>query len=323
MAAGSKVSDTDQEYQYSYPFTTPSGHEFSFYDTPDNQRIVLKHASGSHIEFKADGSIFLKAVNDIHIQSSVIGAGSDPVKGADKSTVRVDKDLAIDVSGKLNIRCSEFNLEVGGTGKIISGSDLIMTANNVVHKATESISLEGNKSIYMDTKEMRERVVSRRSEAGTMEDGAPGGVNVMNVHGNTIIQNNDANGGITISSKGYLNLVCGQERVDITGMWTDIPSAWARATYSNHIFTPLPGEGGIGILNKSPLPGDYYEYVETSKISTVEVDENLVVGGIRTREVGINEDVTIGINRNTVIGVNENTVVGGIYTLTAVKIFLN
>ena len=72
MAAGAKVQDERQEYQYSYPFITPSGHEFSFYDTPDNQRLVVKHSSGSHIEFKADGSVFIKAVGDLHQHSSVL-----------------------------------------------------------------------------------------------------------------------------------------------------------------------------------------------------------------------------------------------------------
>ena len=62
MAAGSKIEDDKQEYQYSMPFISPSGHELSFYETPDNQRVVLRHTSGSHIEFKSDGSVFLKAV---------------------------------------------------------------------------------------------------------------------------------------------------------------------------------------------------------------------------------------------------------------------
>ena len=57
MAAGSKVEDDKQEYQYSMPFISPSGHELSFYETPDNQRVVLRHTSGSHIEFKSDGSV--------------------------------------------------------------------------------------------------------------------------------------------------------------------------------------------------------------------------------------------------------------------------
>ena len=113
----------------------------------------------------------------------------------------------------------------------------MMTANNIETKAAENLALEGTKSVYMDTKEFGERTVSKRSEVGTFEDGTPGGINVLNVHGNAVIQNNDPNGGITISSQGYLNLVAGQERVDITGMWTDTPSAEAVGTDTEGIPT--------------------------------------------------------------------------------------
>ena len=66
MTAGSKIEDDKQEYQYSLPFVTPSGHELTFYETPDNQRLIVKHASGSRIEFKADGSAFVKVMKDMH-----------------------------------------------------------------------------------------------------------------------------------------------------------------------------------------------------------------------------------------------------------------
>lgn len=302
MPAGSKVRDTKQEYQFSQPFITPSGHEISVYDTPGNARVVIKHTSGSHIEFKDDGTVYLKAVGDIHTHSSVISSQENSDKGSDTSTLRVDTDYAMHIGGKLHIKCSDLNFEIGSTGRIIAGTDLITSANNIINKATESISLEGTKSIYMDTKEMRDRIVSRRSEVGTKEDGAPGGINVMNVHGNTIIQNDDPNGGITISSKGYLNLVCGQERVDITGRWTDRPSMEAQATYTNKVYTPMRMP-----LDMSTLPGDYYEYIETTKDVIIDLNENQAVGGLRTRHVGGAEFINIG----------------GIQVVRAAKIFLN
>ena len=61
MSAGSKIKDDKQEYQYTIPWVTPGGHEFTFYDTPENERLVIKHSSGSRLEFKADGSVFLTA----------------------------------------------------------------------------------------------------------------------------------------------------------------------------------------------------------------------------------------------------------------------
>lgn len=302
MPAGSKIKDIKQEYQFSQPFITPSGHEISIYDTPGNARVVIKHTSGSHLEFKDDGTVFLKAVGDIHTHSGVISSKENSDKGSDTSTLRVDTDYAMQIGGKLHIKCSELNLEIGSTGRIIAGTDLIVSANNLIEKATESISLEGTKSIYLDTKEVRERIVSRRSEIGTMEDGPNGGINVMNVYGNAIIQNNDPNGGITISSKGYLNLVCGQERVDIVGRWTDKPSLEARATYTTQVHAPIRKP-----LDISTRPGNYYEYIETSKDVIINLNANETVGGLRTRSVGAAEFVNIG----------------GIQVVRAAKIFLN
>jgi hypothetical protein len=295
MPAGSKTSDDQQEYQFSHPFVTPAGHEFSFYDTPGNERLVIRHTSGSHIEFKADGSIFIKAVKDIHTHSGVLSSDSNAEKGSDTNTLRTNNDYAMEIGGKLTIKCSELDLEISGTGRVISGTDLIVSANNLIQKSTESISLEGTKSIYVDTKEIRERVVSRVSEVGTMEDGKNGGVNVLNVSGNTVIKNDDVNGGISIMSAGYLNLVCGQERVDITGRYTENPSAEARATFTNKVYTPIKRN----LLDVSTRPGDYYFSVGT--------------------------DSTININLNSFnnVGLNEFTNVFGINVQRAAKLFLN
>ena len=74
MSAGSKIKDDKQEYQYTIPWVTPGGHEFTFYDTPENERLVIKHASGSRLEFKADGSVFLTSVKDMHTHASILSS---------------------------------------------------------------------------------------------------------------------------------------------------------------------------------------------------------------------------------------------------------
>jgi hypothetical protein len=142
MPAGSKIRDNKQEYQFSQPFITPSGHEISVYDTPGNTRVVIKHSSGSHIEFKDDGTVFLKSVGDIHTHSGVISSTGDSSKGSDTSSMRVDTDYAMHIGGKLNIKCSELNFEIGSTGRIIAGTDLISSANNIINKQQQNLFLE-------------------------------------------------------------------------------------------------------------------------------------------------------------------------------------
>lgn len=279
--AGSQIEDQNQEYQYSIPWVTPAGHEISFYDTPENQRLVVKHASGSHMEFKTDGSIFIKAIKDLHMHGSVSSEpgtdGGSTSGGADTTTQRFDTDVNIEVGGTLRIMAKKLEVDIGETTKVISGTDMILTANNIEEKANENIALKGTKSVYIDTKEYRERSVSHRTEEGTMEEGEGGGLNYMNVKGNFIINNTDPNGSISLISAGYLNLVAGQERVDVTGEYTKSPSSLAKATYTNVV---LPGAGGS--QNKSSAPGDYYEEVTTNRERIVKGKEDVTITGIQT-----------------------------------------
>ena len=325
MAAGAKIKDEEQEYQYSYPFITPSGHEFSFYDTPDNQRLVIKHSSGSHLEFKADGSVFIKAVGDLHQHSSVLSSQSDAAAGADNTTLRYDADLTIEVGGRLRFKCSEYDLEAGKTSYMKAGTDFIIAGNNVTNKATESVAIEGTKSVYIDTKEMRERTVSRQTEQGTMEDSGKGGLNVMKVYGNTIIQNDDPNGGITIASEGYLNLVCGKERIDLIGKYTTTPSTQGRGTYTTRVFAPEP-EGVLDI--GTTMPGDWYFESHAGAHMRFATKEG---GSNATPSFGLAQYVQNGDmlqrvetgDRTRFVSGDENVLIGGNQYIIASNIYLN
>ena len=335
--AGSQTADEKQEYQFSVPWITPSGHELSFYDTPENQRLVIRHTSGSRIEFKTDGSVFIKSISDLHLHASCSQeqqpgpGGAQGASGSDESTMRFDADLNLEVAGTLRIVAKNMEVDVGQSTKIISGTDMIMTANNIQEKANENISIEATKSVYVDTKEYRERSVSHRTEEGTMEDGEGGGINYMNVKGNYIINNTDENGGITLMSKGYLNLVCGKERVDLVGKYTDKPSAEGIGTFTQKV------AASTGTLDKSTVPGDYYFeseagatqiYSKTTAGSSTNQTDGLnvtVQKGDETQSVTIgnqNLEVAAG-NRERKVGLNETVNITGIQKVTASKIFLN
>ena len=325
MTAGSKIKDDKQEYQYSIPFVTPSGHELTFYDTPDNQRLVIKHCSGSRIEFKADGSAFVKIMKDLHVHSSILssqGGVDGASKPADASTIRYDTDLDIEIGGKLSIKAATIDIESQGYMRQYAATDFEIKGNNVIEKATESIALEGTKSIYVDTKEYTERSVSHVVEEGTKEDGGQGGISVLNVYGNCVIRNDDPEGGITLSSAGYLNLVCAKERVDVVGQDATKPSTMGLGTFTQQVFKP---QGGA--QNKSQL-GDYvfksdggadYTYAQTTGSSTTK-------GGFGLSQTvtqgNMDQKVSAG-NRTRSVAGNEEVTITGQQKITAAKIFLN
>lgn len=213
-----KIQDEGQEYQFVTPIMqSPGGHEIMMYDTDGDKKIIIRHASGSGIEFTDDGSIIITAKKDLHLRSS-----RDPAT-SNKSILKVDNDFSTDIAADLQIKSSVVEIEAQDSFGLYSAGDITVKGNNVVHKGKENISIESAKSLYIDAHEIRERSVARQSEIGSQEGSggsnlsAVGGANEINVMGNTIIRNNNPAGGITIQSAGYLNFICGAERIDVTG----------------------------------------------------------------------------------------------------------
>ena len=337
MSAGSKIEDDKQEYQYSMPFISPSGHELSFYETPDNQRLVVKHASGSHIEFKTDGSIFIKSIKDLHMHGSVLSDDSTSAGGtakeADSTTQRFDTDLNIEIGGTLHISAKKLEVDISETTNIISGTDTTITSNNITEKAYENVSIEGTKSIYIDTKEYRERSVSHKTEDGTRETGGKGGINVMNVHGDFVIDNTDPLGSITIKTAGFLNLVCGQERVDVIGQYDQKTptSTYGQGTYTTQVFVPKSPSPE----NKSKL-GDYifrsdggasYTLASINGASTTAagfgLNTNVMLGNLRTTVTAGDMIQDVFGSRTRTVGGNETIDITGVQRVTAALIYLN
>ena len=203
-------NEGEQQYQYTNPIKFPDGSEITCYSSPNNRRMLIKHSSGSHIEFKNDGTLVVKAVKDLHLNSSVNSATmGDGNEDASITNIKAESDLNLNVAGKLTISCKEFDLVAKDTAKMNTSGDFVTNGNNIINKAKEQLSLEGTKSTYMSTGELREKVVTRTSEVGTMEgpgNNAPTGGQVkQSVMGHFVLENLDPKGGITIKSSGYMN----------------------------------------------------------------------------------------------------------------------
>ncbi|MEL0190438.1 MAG: hypothetical protein VW878_06405, partial [Candidatus Poseidoniales archaeon] len=116
------------------------------------------------------------------------------------------------------------------------------------------------------------------------EDKGKGGTNIINLNGHALINNTDANGGITIASKGYLNLVCGQERIDVIGKYDGVkeqPSSEGVSTFTTKVYQP----NGGGSQDLSGVPGDMH--VETDAGVTY-IHENKAKGSTQNPKDGRN-----------------------------------
>ena len=258
-----QIKDEKQEYQYSGGFTTPSGHHFNWYDTKENERMTITHASGSHIEFKADGSVFIKSLKDLHTHSSVVSSASDgqagSSKGSELTSHQIGTDYTIDVQGALKIKARSIQIEGHDTIHMLAGTDLEMKASNTWVRGKEQVAIEGTQSIRMDSNECTQAFRTLRQDIGTEkgEDGPKGGLHKITNHGTFIIEQSDETAAMTIRSKGYLNLVAGQERTDYVGKYEEEPhkNASKKATWYQHVFEPEQLDQNANCKQK---PGSYY-----------------------------------------------------------------
>ena len=205
----------------------------------------------------------------------------------------------------------------------------------MIMKSKEQISLESSKSVYMSAKEYTENVTKRIASIGEPGPASTqiGGQNTMDVMGNTVIRNLDPKGGITIQSAGYLNLVCGGERVDVTGDPSLIgagkaylPSVLGRATYT-HMVGPSPGPNPRG------APASVYWGVGPSGWGGVSCGPGWtqnITGTYCMNVIGPTFETFTGAKTETITGASirkitgaETVTVSGIYKLTAAMIFLN
>jgi len=132
----------------------------------------------------------------------------------------------------------------------------------------------------------------------------------------------DPKGGITIRSAGYLNIIAGAERVDVTGDPAAlapqyISSVNGRATYT-HLVRPNPGPTPRGIPGSAYFecgPGGYTQNI---------------IGPVVRNQTGVSLHNFIGPYTETYTATKKKMVAGaetatilGVYKVTAAKIFLN
>jgi hypothetical protein len=121
--------EPDSSYAARYPYNraivTRAGHIVEIDDTPDNERIHVRHSKGSYVEINKDGRIIIKSVDD-----------SFEIVGKDK-TVYIEGNANLQVKG---------NLE-----SIVEGDTIITGEGDIVLASEGTISINGLKGVNINT----------------------------------------------------------------------------------------------------------------------------------------------------------------------------
>ena len=92
---------------------TKSGHVLIFDDAGGEERILLKHANGTGIEMRQDGTMIMRA--ESNTITSVGGSSVFMIEGDLKVSC---KNIEVDATGDLDMRVAgDYNLNVGGDKK--------------------------------------------------------------------------------------------------------------------------------------------------------------------------------------------------------------
>jgi hypothetical protein len=149
--------EPDSSYAAKYPYNraivTRAGHIIEIDDTPDNERLHVRHSKGSYVEINKDGRMIIKSVDDsfeivgknksVYIEGNaniqVKGNLNSIVKG--KSTITGEGDIVLASAGKIDINgVMGVNISSGTSINIESPGGLIQTEGSFTTIGTMSMA---------------------------------------------------------------------------------------------------------------------------------------------------------------------------------------
>lgn len=117
------------KYPYNRAIVTRAGHIIEIDDTPDNERLHIRHSKGTYVEINKDGRMILKTVDD-----------SFEIVGKNKN-VYIEGNANIHVKGNMNSI-------VEGTTKITSEGDMLLgSAGKVTISGVLGVNISSGTSI--------------------------------------------------------------------------------------------------------------------------------------------------------------------------------
>lgn len=131
-------SAANTDYQPIYPYNnviqTEAGHKLEMDDTPNRERVVLSHRSGTFIEMHPNGDEVHKVYGNgftiIVSNKNILIGGDCNIEIEGNCNLNVHKDMNVQVAGNYNLQVKgETNIRSVGDIDILGDSDVRMTAD--------------------------------------------------------------------------------------------------------------------------------------------------------------------------------------------------
>lgn len=138
------LDQSSSEYPYNQVRRTVAGHVTEFDDTPGREKILIKHKSGTGLEFQPDGTILLySSKNTVRVTAGdekVIIEGDGDVTYHGNLKLRVDGNFDLDVGGDFNVTVGGDKLEdvKGGIRQDVNGNVQSLINGNVTTQITKN-----------------------------------------------------------------------------------------------------------------------------------------------------------------------------------------
>ena len=135
-------------YPYNQVKETYSGHVIEYDDTAGGERILIKHRSGTGIELRPDGTIYISAVKNslqtVGKDMKVIVEGDTKLAYKGNVDMWVEGNFNVDVGGDYNIKTKGHKREKIGKNhrKLVSGTnELLVKKSNATKVVGSSVDL--------------------------------------------------------------------------------------------------------------------------------------------------------------------------------------
>ncbi len=138
------LDQVSAEYPFNQVRRTVSGHVTEFDDTPGREKILIKHKSGTGLEFQPDGTILLySSKNTVRVTAGdekIIIEGDGDIAYHGNLKLRVDGNFDLDVGGDFNVTVAGDKSEdiKGGIRQDVNGNVQSLINGNVTTQITKN-----------------------------------------------------------------------------------------------------------------------------------------------------------------------------------------